>query len=115
MPPRSLHSSLRSQRWRHWSFEGLSLRGDLKPAVIWLAMKRGVMKVSTHLAPEDLFGLQMRLEVPQGTSLNLAGKVKPLFDGIISAFQACASPPPRVVLQTSERGCSWTPRRYAPC
>jgi hypothetical protein len=82
-----------------WSFEGLSLRGDLKPDLVWLAMKRGVRKVSAHLAPGDLFGLQLRLEVPQGTSLNLAGKVKPLFDGIISAFQACASPPPRVVLE----------------
>lgn len=65
-----------------------ALKSELKPHVFWSAMKNGSVVIANRLAEPKFFGLNLRVNVPQGTLLNIAGVMKPLLDGIISAFHS---------------------------
>jgi hypothetical protein len=66
------------------------LRSDIKPHHIWHSIKKGSVK--TSLAPysfdTNYYGISVEINAPNNIKLNLAGIIKPLLDGIISAFHS---------------------------
>lgn len=65
-----------------------ALRGENKPHSLWYAVKKGIVKIDCGLDSPRFFGLDIRINAPKSTVINLANVVKPLLDGIISAFHA---------------------------
>lgn len=62
------------------------LKNDTKPSLIWHVLKSsGSVTPSAKLSPSAKFALVVTIR-GGGATLNLATAVKPLFDGIISAF-----------------------------
>lgn len=61
------------------------LRGEVKPHMIWSAMKHGVVITECN-EPPKLFGVELVLQVPNGLALNLTAVAKPLLDGLLSAL-----------------------------
>ena len=57
------------------------------PAWVWYPMKKSEIQMGKSRAPKR-FGLRVRLQTGQGRVVNPVSVVKPLFDGIISAFHA---------------------------
>ncbi len=82
----------------HWAKErslarwtGVScpaLRGENKPHSFWYAMKNGVVEVTGKLEVPSYLGLELKINAPRGTRINLAAAIKPLLDGIISGFHS---------------------------
>lgn len=73
------------------TWEGIEcdpLKGELKPHQFWYAIKSSLDQVYNF--PEQLpcnyYGISIGINAPVGTNINLAGIIKPLVDGIISAF-----------------------------
>lgn len=65
------------------------LRGELKPHDIWLNVKASTDKILIHKPetnPDNLWGIELEINAPSNCKLNLASIIKPLLDGIISAF-----------------------------
>ena len=62
----------------------IPLRGEIKPHSIWCAMKNGFVEVNND--HPSLYGIQIKVKAPIGTTINLASIVKPVLDGIISSF-----------------------------
>jgi len=61
------------------------LRGEVKPHMIWSAMKHGVVIAECN-EPPKFFGVELVLQVPNGVTLNLTAVAKPLLDGLLSAL-----------------------------
>lgn len=62
------------------------LKNDIKPATIWYALKTtGVLSPPRRLVPFSKFALLVTIKAETRT-INLASIIKPVFDGIISAF-----------------------------
>ncbi|HXH89189.1 MAG TPA: hypothetical protein VNI55_11370 [Gaiellaceae bacterium] len=70
-----------------WEAPTLPLTGTTKPATVWLAVKRGT-RVLHHEAREPIgrFGLRLRVGVPSVATARAITLVKPILDGVISAF-----------------------------
>ncbi len=64
----------------------IPLRGEIKPHSIWYAMKNGFIEVNNDHQSPSLYGVQIIVKAPFGTTINLASIVKPVLDGIISSF-----------------------------
>lgn len=62
------------------------VRADDKPHVFWHVMKKGKVQVSNGHSVPQVYGVNIKIEAPVGTIINLASAVKPLLDGVISAF-----------------------------
>lgn len=68
---------------------------EKKLAQVWLALARGFKagKVKVFMPvidPETAFAVNIEIRPPSGTKYVLGNLVKPIFDGVISAFQAHA-------------------------
>ena len=61
------------------------LKSDMKPEVIWYAMKKGVVDILSFDV-QDYYGIDLTVTVPRTANINIVGAMKPLLDGIISAF-----------------------------
>ena len=56
-------------------------------ATVWYAMKTGYVRTAAEpRSPGQPFCLRVRVAAPPGVSLRLAGLMKPVFDGVISAL-----------------------------
>ena len=69
--------------------------GEKKLAQVWLALARrfkaGEVKVFMPVIdPETAFAVNIEIRAPRGQKYVLGNLVKPIFDGVISAFQAHA-------------------------
>ena len=65
--------------------------GGKKLAQVWLALARGDAKVFVPvIAPDTKFAVKVAVRPPRGKSAVLGKLVKPIFDGVICAFQAHA-------------------------
>lgn len=84
----------------HWKAQGHPIRvagagscvlkNDAKPEKIWYAVKSsGVMGFTRRLKPSAKFALAVSIR-SSTLSLNLSAAIKPIFDGIISAFHRYA-------------------------
>lgn len=62
-----------------------TLKSDGKPHFIWLAMKNGEVAV-LNKESSSKYGLEITINAPIGTQINLIATIKPLLDGLISAF-----------------------------
>ncbi|RJE47920.1 hypothetical protein A7K50_01365 [Dehalobacter sp. MCB1] len=74
------------QTLAHW--EDISfpvIQSNSKPHSFWYAMKKGKVHISNNLRKPNFFGIELMINVPYGTRINLAAVVKPLLDGIISS------------------------------
>jgi hypothetical protein len=71
-----------------WRSEIPPLSGSTKAGAVWLAMKRG--RVESAVLPDGAvtFGLSLKLSVPQRSPISVTAVVKPLLDGVVSAFHA---------------------------
>lgn len=65
-----------------------TLKGENKPHSFWYAIKGGAVEVIDKLKLPSYFGLELRINAPKGTRINLASVIKPLLDGIISGFHS---------------------------
>jgi|GEM_PF-601742 len=63
------------------------LTQSTKPHVIWSLLRQHDATTTTR-EWTGAFGLNLTLSIPSGTSINAAGLMKPLLDGIVSAFHA---------------------------
>ncbi|OLS33873.1 hypothetical protein [Bacillus sp. MRMR6] len=61
------------------------LSSEIKPHSIWYAMKTGSLKIQERIN-SNYYGLEVTIKPPIHTQLNLVSVIKPLLDGIISAF-----------------------------
>jgi len=64
------------------------LIGDIKPHAIWYTMKKGIADTYNCIDSSTPFGIQVTINAPAITRLNLSQTIKPLLDGIISAFHS---------------------------
>lgn len=62
------------------------LRGNNKPHSFWYAIKKAKIDVIGKIQFPRYFGVELKINAPQGTSINLASVIKPLLDGIVCAF-----------------------------
>jgi len=62
------------------------VRSDLKPAEVWQGMKQGGISPARGTTTPPQYGVEIILQSPQTVAVNLAGVVKPLMDGVLSAF-----------------------------
>ncbi|MCF8567817.1 hypothetical protein LLE49_24150 [Alicyclobacillus tolerans] len=63
------------------------LTQSAKPHVLW-GLLRQQDATTIEMEWSGTFGLELTLSVPRGAVVNVAGLVKPLLDGIVSAFHA---------------------------
>ena len=63
-------------------------KSESKPHVFWSAMKNGGVEITNRIAEPQFFGLNVRINAPSGGFVNITGVLKPLLDGIISAFHS---------------------------
>lgn len=70
-------------RWKNIEIQ--HLKSNDKPHHIWLSMKHGKITVQNILASSH-YGLEITLTVPVGFKINIISIMKPLLDGLISAF-----------------------------
>lgn len=61
------------------------LTSEVKPHFIWKAMKRGTIKVKNG-GTSTFYGMEVNIKTPLHANINLVSVIKPLIDGIISAF-----------------------------
>lgn len=79
----------KEQSLAHWSGVPCSpLRGEHKPLAFWHAMKKGTIEILKKLEGPGQLGIELRINAPIGTRINLAGVIKPLLDGIISGLHS---------------------------
>jgi hypothetical protein len=71
-----------------WQSEIAPLSGSTKPGAVWLAMKRGRVETTVTSNAGSYFGLSLRLSVPLGSRISVPAVLKPLLDGVVSAFHA---------------------------
>lgn len=71
--------------WQDAQFEPICLA--TKPFNIWLAMKGASIQVHKHTIPNK-YGLHLALETPPFKPPNLAGIIKLIIDGAVSAFHS---------------------------
>ena len=76
-----------------------SLKGSNKPHRYWYAMKNANITVSTENAITQKFGIQLHVKSPVGTTVNLVCAIKPLLDGVISAFHVSQQLPDNLTLE----------------
>lgn len=70
-----------------WSNINCSIiKSNTKLDTYWYALKSGKFDLTGITVPFDVFGLDLRINVPTWTNINVAGIIKPLLDGIVSAF-----------------------------
>ena len=66
------------------------LTSSTKPHTVWYLMKRSTLKLgskeSSLSGPAGYYGISIQIGVPGEVKPNLAGIIKPLLDGTISAF-----------------------------
>jgi hypothetical protein len=70
-----------------------------KPHLFWYALKTGEMNCPRQEAQPKQFGLDITLNIPEAAWCNLAALVKPLLDGVISAFHTQNDNHDRVALE----------------
>jgi hypothetical protein len=61
------------------------LSSEIKPHFIWHAMKTGSVKIHDRIN-SHFYGLEVTIKAPIHIQVNLVSVIKPLIDGIISAF-----------------------------
>jgi hypothetical protein len=61
------------------------LSSEIKPHSIWHVMKTGSFKIQDRIK-SNYYGLEVTIKPPLHTQFNLVSVIKPLLDGIISAF-----------------------------
>ena len=76
-----------------------TLTSTSKPHMFWYALKTGDVRCAHHVAPLKQFGLDIRLRLPETAWCNLAVLIKPLLDGVISAFHEQDVPCENIMLQ----------------
>ena len=59
-----------------------------KPHVFWHLLKENPVSTFTDDIYEDYFGIELELSVPHNKVFNFAAIIKPMLDGIISAFHS---------------------------
>lgn len=90
----SVPQSSESGYWRsgaelaEWSFAPPPLRGDLHPADVWIAMRRGDAAATAGSSVPSRFGVDVSIDVPAGSRCLVANVIKPLLDGVLSALHA---------------------------
>jgi len=70
-------------------FSGIELpwiKSDSDPSHVWLALRLAATRCSGAVDDPPQFALRLRLQVPTGAGC-AASLAKPLFDGVVSAFQ----------------------------
>ena len=77
-----------------------ALSPEPKPGPVWYAIKKADRDMRGEIGSGE-FGLTVTARGPAGHAPNAARLVKPLFDGIISAFHAYSGPP--ILAELSER------------
>jgi len=72
-----------------WQLDYEAVRSSSSPTSIWYRTKRGLGEIaaSTPSVPSK-YGLSITLDYPAGSVVNASALVKPLFDGILSAFHS---------------------------
>lgn len=63
-----------------------ALRGELKPHSFWYALKKAEINIYGKFEGSEYFGLELKINAPKGTRVNLAAVIKPLLDGTICAL-----------------------------
>jgi hypothetical protein len=61
------------------------LSSETKPHTIWHAMKTGPVHILDR-TKSDFYGLEVTVKVPTHTQVHIVSIMKPLLDGMISAF-----------------------------
>ena len=62
------------------------VRSNLKPPEVWQAMKQGGIRPAQGTKTPTHYGVEIVIQSPRTAAVNLAGVVKPLLDGVLSAF-----------------------------
>ncbi len=63
-----------------------AVHSDLKVAEVWQAMKQGCIRPAQDTKTPTHYGVEIVIQSPRTAAVNLAGVVKPLMDGVLSAF-----------------------------
>jgi hypothetical protein len=70
-----------------WSdFDCITIKNNIKLDHFWYVMKSEEINLMGNPAPNEVFGLDLRIKAPIGAKINMAAVIKPLLDGIVSAF-----------------------------
>lgn len=85
-----------NQQPLHWAAKNLLASWDnivipgstfnAKPHVFWQLLKENPVSIFTGDIYENYFGIELKLSAPHSKRSNLAAIIKPMLDGIISAF-----------------------------
>lgn len=67
-----------------FNFEMKKVTGNLKPLDYWQGLNSGEVRIFNILKPRE-FGMDIQIELPEKNK-NIVGIIKPLLDGIVSAF-----------------------------
>lgn len=88
----------RSDTFAHWQRERTlatfdwtdlgPLVGEKKPAPVWLGLARGQVSLLRHSEPGTTFAVQLEMSPPPGHQPVWGDLVKPVFDGVVAAFQS---------------------------
>jgi hypothetical protein len=83
---------------RHWPKHGVlaswdnivlpKLSSSIKPHTFWHLLKNNPVSVFSDEIYEGYFGIELDLSIPSNHTFNPAAIIKPLLDGIISAFHS---------------------------
>ncbi|UCH37178.1 MAG: hypothetical protein JSV76_05710 [Candidatus Bathyarchaeota archaeon] len=96
--PHFYYYSLEENVFKHWHHKEVlaefstklspsSVRSNVKPQVFWFAIKTGTITiVNRPNEPPSNISINVRLTIPRRVIFNLVSSVKPLIDGILSAF-----------------------------
>ena len=97
-------------RWRIslGSAEALASAG-----AVWLALKQGMIEVDRRSQPLERLSVRMKLTGPDPQRMKATSLVKPLIDGLISAFHVHNGVDLEVVAERLGRQLSITPGRVA--
>jgi len=78
----------KTKRLAHWDdIMCKPLKGEIKPHSIWYQFKKGYKSGPVgEFQYSSYYGIYLIINAPYKTKLNTAGIIKPLLDGIISAF-----------------------------
>ncbi len=63
-----------------------ALNSTLKPHHFWHLFKKNIKSILGKLPVEDNFGINLKIHYPHEKQCNLSGSIKPIIDGIVSAF-----------------------------
>jgi hypothetical protein len=91
-------SGSKDQHFLHWVAKDMlsswnnilvpQLTSSIKPHFFWRLIKENNVSIYCNETYEGYFGIELELFIPQNSRFNLAAIIKPMLDGIISAFHS---------------------------